>query len=290
MLRKVEELFPNQFAFINLYPNYASVSQNTDVQTKNQLGTPTYEEHIRRYCEYVPADYISYDFYYKTIGVAKDYANLVVVSDACRRTGRGMWVTVQVNSSDPKVWIKENELRFQAYSALAFGAENLTWACYTAGWWKNQVVDENGKKTQQYDKLKKVNAELHSIGKDYMKYINKSTSFVGFDGTDMLEETSESSLKEYSDEVFSNLSAGCPLVVGKMVSKDGSDAKALFICVADDPFDKAPKKHLLRFKAPGKEVTVRNGDGCIPMRRDAEGWYEIPVSSCQGILIEANTR
>ena len=290
VLRKVEELFPNQFAFINLYPNYASVSQNTDVQTKNQLGTPTYEEHIRRYCEYVPADYISYDFYYKTIGVAKDYANLVVVSDACRRTGRGMWVTVQVNSSDPKVWIKENELRFQAYSALAFGAENLTWACYTAGWWKNQVVDENGKKTQQYDKLKKVNAELHSIGKDYMKYINKSTSFVGFDGTDMLEETSESSLKEYGDEVFSNLSAGCPLVVGKMVAKDGSAAKALFICVADDPFDKAPKKHLLRFKAPGKEVTVRSGDGCIPMRRDAEGWYEIPVSSCQGILIEANTR
>ena len=106
----------------------------------------------------------------------------------------------------------------------------------------------------------------------------------------MLEETSESSLKEYSDEVFSNLSAECPLVVGKMVSKDGSDAKALFICVADDPFDKAPKKHLLRFKAPGKEVTVRNGDGYIPMRRDAEGWYEIPVSSCQGILIEANTR
>lgn len=285
---KVKELFPNQFPFLNLYPNYASVSQNTAVQTKNQLGTPTYEEHIRQYCENVPADYLSYDFYYKNAGVAKDYSNLRVVSDACRKTGRGMWVTVQVNSSDPKVWITENELRFQAYSALAFGAENITWACYTAGWWKNQVVDENGVKTQQYDKLKKVNAELHSIGKDYMRYASESTTFVGFEGADMLEGTGEKSVKVYSDNVFQDLSACCPLVVGKMVPRDGRAAEALFICVADDPFDKAPKTRTLRFKAPGKEVTVKGGEGYIPMRRDAGGWYECKVSSCQGVLVEAS--
>ena len=287
VLRRVEELFPNQFAFINLYPNYASVSQNTAAQTKSQLGTPTYAEHIRKYCEYVPADYISYDFYYKNVGVALDYSNLRVVSDACRQTSRGMWVTVQVNSYDPKVWITENELRFQAYSALAFGAENLTWACYTAGWWTNQVVDENGVKTQQYNKLKKINAELHAIGGDYMRYSSKSTTFVGFDGTDMLDGTGEKSLKAYNDEVFSDLSAGCPLLVGEMVARDGGKDKALFVCVADDPFDKALKMRNLRFKAPGREVSVKSGDSYLPMRRDADGWYECAVSSCQGILIEA---
>ena len=287
VMAKVEELFPNQFAFLNLYPNYASVSQNTDVQTKNQLGTPTYAQHIEEYCKYVPADYISYDFYYKNVGVAKDYSNLRIVSDACRQTGRGMWVTVQVNSYDPKVWITENELRFQAFSALAFGAENITWACYTAGWWKNQVVDENGEKTQQYEKLKKVNAELHSIGKEYMKYASRGTSFVGFGSSKDLEGTGEKSINEYSDEVFTNLAAGCPLLVGEMTARDGSLAKALFVCVADDPFDKAPKKHLLRFKAPGREVSVKSGDGYLPMRRDSEGWYECTVSSCQGVLIEA---
>ena len=286
VMEKVEELFPNQFAFLNLYPNYASVSQNTAEQTKSQLGTATYAEHIEKYCEWVPADYISYDFYYKNVRVALDYSNLRVVSDACRRTGRGMWVTVQVNSYDPKVWITENELRFQAYSALAFGAENITWACYTAGWWDNQVLDANGVKTQQYDKLKKVNAELHLIGKDYMRYVSKSTSFVGFGGTNMLEGTGEKSLKVYSDEVFSDLSAGCPLVVGEMVAREG-EGKALFVCVADDPFDKAPKTRTLRFKAPGKEVSVKGGEGYIPMKRDAQGWYECQVSSCQGILIEA---
>lgn len=287
VMEKVEELFPNQFAFLNLYPNYASVSQNTSEQTKSQLGTATYAEHIQKYSEWIPADYISYDFYYKNVGVAKDYSNLRVVSDVCRETGRGMWVTVQVNSYDPKVWITENELRFQAYSALAFGAENITWACYTAGWWDNQVVDKNGEKTQQYDKLKKVNAELHSIGKEYMKYISRSTTFVGFDGTKMLEGTGEKSLKKYSDGIFTDLSAGCPLVVGEMDARDGGSGKALFVCVADDPFDKAPKKYTLRFKAPGREISVRGGEGYLPVRRDAEGWCECVVSSCQGVLIEA---
>jgi len=289
ILAKVEEVFPNQFAFLNLYPNYASVSQNSEDQTTCQLGTKTYAEHIEQYCKYVPADYLSYDFYYKNVGVAKDYDNLRIVADACRRTGRGMWVTTQVNSYDPKVWITENELRFQAYSAMAFGAENLTWACYTAGWWDNQVVDKEGNKTQQYDKLKKVNAEIHLLGKRYMKYIGKETAFIGFDGAaaKMLEGTSETSLKAYEDDVFECLCAGCPLVVGKMAARDGSADEALFICVADDPFDKAPKKYTLRFKAPGRAVSVLGGDGYLPMKRDAEGWCECTVSSNQGLLIEA---
>ena len=72
-----------------------------------------------------------------------------------------------------------------------------------------------------------------------------------------------------------------------MTARNCGKARALFVCVADDPFDKAPKKHTLRFKVPGREVSVKSGDGYLPMRRDAEGWYECTVSSCQGILIEA---
>ena len=61
----------------------------------------------------------------------------------------------------------------------------------------------------------------------------------------------------------------------------------LVICVADDPFDKAPKQYKLRFKAPGKEVSVLGGDGYLPMSRNAEGWIECVISSNQGLLIEA---
>lgn len=286
VMEKVEELFPNQFAFLNLYPNYASVAQNTEDQALSQLGTATYEEHIEQYCRYIPSDYLSYDFYYKVAGVQKDYANLKVVSDACRKNGLDMWVTVQVNSLDPEVWISENELRFQAFSALAFGASNLSWACYTAGWWNNQVVDGAGNKTEQYDKLKKVNAEIHTLADRYMKYRNIETVCVGFEDTDMLEDSQLESQPELEFGRLSGLSAGCPLLVGKMTARNGGRGKALFICVADDPYNENPQEHTIRFTARGRKIKAWGGDGPIKVVRSGKGLYEIPVVSNQGVFIE----
>ncbi len=288
VLEKVEEVFPKQFAFINLHPYYAPGPREGEFPVKGALGTASYEDYIDRYCKNVPSDYISYDFYYlqPAAGPQKAYANLRIVADACRDTGRDMWITVQVNSLDPKAWVTENQLRWQAFSALAYGAQTITWACYTAGWWDNQVVDKDGNKTQQYDKLKKVNSEIHLLSKRYMKYTRKETAFVGFTPA-QLKESKETSVNVYEDDVFSGLTAGCPIIVGEMTARDGSADKGLFVCVADDPHDKAPRKHTLRFKAPGRDVSVLGGDGYVPMKRDAEGWYECTVCSNQGLMIEA---
>ena len=176
----VNRLFPNQFAYLNLYPNYASVAKNNAAETVNQLGTATYAEHIERYIENVPTDYICYDYYMYSASVTGAYENLRIVSDACLRSGRSMWIVLQVNSNKPECWISENELRVQAYSAMAFGAESIIWACYTAGWWHNQVLDEHGEKTEQYEKLRRINAELKAIGEPYMRYRRTATHFVGY--------------------------------------------------------------------------------------------------------------
>ncbi|MBR4941487.1 MAG: hypothetical protein IKZ19_05755, partial [Clostridia bacterium] len=120
VLDTVDRNFDNQFAYLNLYPNYASTSKNNDAQTVSQLGTKTYAEHIAQYCKNVPSDYICYDFYLYSINVRLAYENLRIVSDACLRSGRDMWIVLQVNSIDENKWISENMLRFQAYSAMAF--------------------------------------------------------------------------------------------------------------------------------------------------------------------------
>ena len=284
--KKVDELFPNQFPFLNLYPNYASVAQNTENQTVSQLGTATYQEHIDRYCECVAAHYLSYDFYYKVAGVEKDYDNLRVVSDACRKNGLEMWVTVQVNSFDPAVWISENELRFQAYSALAFGAVNLTWACYTAGWWNNQVLDAEGNKTEQYDKLKRVNAEIHTLADHYMEYKTEETVFVGFADTNAPGECGLETIETLDYGRLSDLTAGCPLLVGKMVRRGSGRGRALFVCVADDPYNESPAHHTLSFRAKGRKVKAFGGNGPIEVTRTDDGLYEIPVVSNQGVLLE----
>lgn len=285
VVRAVEEGFPNQFAHLNLHPTYAPGPRSGNDPTKGALGAATYQEYIDAYCKYIPCDYIAYDYYYQHGGVPLDLANMRIVADACLATGRSMWPTVQVNSNKVDEWITLDQLRFQAYSAMAFGAENITWACYTWGWWYNQVLYGNGDKTQQYDKLKTVNAEIHAFSPRYMKYRRTATSCVGFEGTDMLEGSGMENKEVYDDGLFRNLTAGCPLIVGTMEARDGGRGRALFICVSDDPYDKNPQGHTLSFKCR-KKISVMNNEGPVKVKRRCGGRYEIHVASNQGILIE----
>ena len=104
---QVKRLFPHQFPYLNLYPNYASVVTNTDAETISQLGTRTYAEYIDQYCKHVPADYLCYDFYLYTSNkkkVPRAYENLLVVADACTKTNRSMWIVLQANGYTETSW------------------------------------------------------------------------------------------------------------------------------------------------------------------------------------------
>lgn len=290
VFEKVNSLFPNQFVYLNLYPNYASVAMNTASETTCQLGTATYQEHIDAYCRSVPSDYISYDFYLYNCNLPKMYDNLRIVADACRETGRSMWIILQVNSYRPEVWISENELRFQAYTALAFGAENVTWACYTAGWWSNQVLDDKGEKTEQYEKLKAVNAELHELSAHYMKYRRTATHLVGFDGTDWLRGVGQDNETEVNTGWFRHVKPadGQPLVVGEMTGRTNPAAKALFLAAADDPYDQHPAERTVTFTVDDS-VTVEafGGHGRVPVTRAADGVCTVTLPASGGVLVTA---
>ncbi len=279
----VNTLFPKQFPYLNLYPNYASVSQNSEDETTCQLGTKTYDEHIQKYCENVPADYLSYDFYVYCTTVRKAYENLITVADACRRSGRSVWIVLQVNSHVPQGWISENMLRFQAYSAMAFGVEAITWACYTAGWWYNQVLDEKGEKTVQYDRLRNVNGEIRAMAPLYMKYLSTATHFVGFDTVADIDGSSIVSVKSLNTGYFRNLKAddGLPLVVGEMNSREGDGSRALFIFAADDWKGENRKHRRVTFETTGAAPALSAfcPEGIKQLDRNPDGSYSFDIDS-----------
>ena len=286
-----ERNFPNQFAYLNLYPNYASVAVNTGEQTVNQLGTKTYAEHIAEYCKHVGTDYICYDFYMYSASVAGAYENLRIVADAARDSGRSMWIVLQVNSNKPEVWITENQLRFQAYTAMAFGTEMITWACWTAGWWHNQVVDENGEKTEQYEKMKLVNHELKALGETYMKYRRTATHFVGFAEDDPdLRMLAYKPVDALSTGIFFDVKGEAPVVIGQMVGKNAEDGYALMIAAADDPQDAHNKSYEVTFRANTqltRTFTAYRGGESSTLLPDADGVYHVPMTSCGGVLVTA---
>lgn len=289
VVKFVSDHFPRQFPYLNLYPNYASVAKNSDAQTVNQLGTATYAEHIDEYCKNVPTDYICYDFYvYSLHNTFKMYDNYRIVADACRKTGRAFWYVPQVNSNVEDKTMSENQLRFQAFTAMAFGAVNLYWACYTGGWWHHNVLDTDGNKTEQYEKLKKVNAEIRVIADEFMKYRNVSTHLVGFENDETMKPYADPLLPALSTGVFMDVHAenGEQLVIGQMVEKDGN-GYALMIAAADDPYDEANKDITVTLRAGDFDVRALDGKGGNPLETCEDGSYRITLRSCEGVLVTA---
>lgn len=244
VIEKVKELFPKKFPYLNLYANYGVLAACT-VPLEKQFGTGSYEEYLKEYAKYIPLDYLSFDNYPYSATTDGYIENLAAVSKICRETGREMWVVAQVNSHTPDKWITENQLRFQANTALAFGAARLTWACYSAGWWHNQVLDGNGEKTEQYEKLKKVNRETKHFAEILGKY--KLSDTVILNG-------------EADFPGMGKIRSGCPMIAGRLTSDQGN---ALFVCPIDDPADSNPKEWEIDLSSVGKRVTVHTADETI---------------------------
>ena len=291
VVRQLRKALPEMPLYLNLYPNYASVSQNTGSQTVSQLGTKTYAEHVDVYCRELPLDYISYDFYPYTTPETMDgfisrmYDNFIVVADACRRTKRSFWYIPQVNSRAGIPPTSVNQLRFQANAALSFGAEAVTWACWCKGWWENNVLDADGKPTEQYGKLKLVNAELREVGPHYMRFRNVATRLVGFAaGSPQRPSLPFAGTPRYAGYV--RASNGAPLIVGEMAARDPANGeKAFYVTAADDPGDAHNDSFDVVFSPKGKRVEAFNGSGRVPAKRLADGSCAVPISSCGGVLL-----
>ena len=265
LIALAEELFPGKLVYLNLYPNYASVAENSSSEVRSQLGTATYQEYIDRYIEHVKTDYLCLDNYEFAAGTKNLYDNLRIAANACRADGRDFWMVIQVNSSKPEKWLSEDMLRHQAFSCLAFGAVSLNWACWTAGWWHNEVLDKAGNKTEQYEKLKTVNAEVRRLEGEYMAHRNVRTVFLG-----KPDEAAENSGVEiaasYSDPLFTDVKPeGDGLFLAGEMTARGGDGRALFLAdVTDVSFegDRTPRVLTVDF-AEGYEISyAASTDGC----------------------------
>ena len=294
----MNEKMPRTIPYINLYPNYARAASTSSGQQLNQLGTATYKEYIDAYVMSIPLDYICYDFYlYAAKGAEmkqefheKFYTNLEDVSDACHRTGKSLWFIPQVNSLHKELWLSENMLRFQAFAAMAYGAEVINWACWSIvgegespdmpglnGWWENNVLTLDGKKTEQYDKLKKVNAEIHCLARPYMRYRNVATHRLGF-GKEVRKDVG-------GFKCFGAARADAKILVGEMASRDGR-GEAIFLMNASDPFDEHPSVTEMTFRAEGL-VEVFGPNGQQNLAKNADGAYELSLPANQAVLIRA---
>lgn len=162
---------PRRVPFINLLPNYAS---------PEQLGTKTYDEHVKQFIQTVRPALVSWD-HYALLGGGFErpeyFANLETV---LRQATAADVPFVQIILSVPHLGYRdpsEAELRWQVFTTLAYGAKGVLYFTYWTPFsadekqqgFRNAIIGENGQRTPKYDQVKRINARVKALAPTLVK-------------------------------------------------------------------------------------------------------------------------
>ena len=166
--RLIQQHDPRHIPYINLYPNYAA--PHLPGSALDQLGTASYEEHVAAFLQEVQPPLLSYDHYalFDDGSVRPEYfANLETIRRQALAAQVPFWqiilLTPHFRYRDPD----EADLRWQAYTTLAYGGRGLSYFTY---WtpdhanFRNAIIDPFGERTPHYAMVRRLNRELHALG------------------------------------------------------------------------------------------------------------------------------
>jgi len=268
IVHRLQKRLPDKFPYLNVYPSYGMLADSSKEQIKKELGQSCYKDYLKAYCECVDLPYLSFDHYVYSSDVERFIGDLSDAATFCKMYGKKLYVMLQVNSREEEVFISEDQLCFQAFSALAFGVSAVSWACYSAGWWHNQVLDDAGNKTPQYKKLKNVNRRLWGMAAEYTSYQWQSAERLGSGCA-----SSFGALKEITSQQA--------VLLGRFVREDG--AKAIFISPLEVT---STSVYMVSFRLDGgKRAHLCDGDGKKILLPDADGVYRVHLKGCEAGLI-----
>ncbi len=165
-IRKVR---PGKVCYINLLPNYANAKQ---------LGTTTYEEHVRRFVDVVEPTVLSMD-HYPTMRPDRDTRdaycrNLEVLRVEALRKGIPFWNFFNTMPFGPHLDPTEAQLRWQIFTSIAYGAKGVLYFCYYTPLSHEfpkggAIIRRDGLRTRHYDQAKRINAVIRRLGPTLMK-------------------------------------------------------------------------------------------------------------------------
>jgi hypothetical protein len=158
----LRERDPDHLAYINLFPTYASNKQlgNTgDVVT-------AYREHLRQFVEVVKPNLLSYDHYHYSVQGDRDqyFLNLGMIRQAALDARMPFLNIVQACSWTPSMRVPNgDELRWLAYTSLAYGAQGLSYYVYGHPKHEGAMATADGTPTELYRAAQSFNREFVAI-------------------------------------------------------------------------------------------------------------------------------
>lgn len=246
----VKKYAPGKFAYINLYPNYATLW--TMDQVKSQLGTRSYMEYLERFVKEVKPQLISYDNYMvqfsmdleKDEQAAKYYTNLMDVRTVALKYDLPFYNIVSSNQIRPHTTIPSPaNLGFQAYTTLAAGARGVKWYTYHGNAYDYNPLDKRGNKTLTWYHLEQINRQIAILGPVLSQLRSTGVYFTS--------PARDASLPLLPGKVTKRLETTSPMMVGEFVSQDGTN----YVMVVNLSVEKSAK-FVIETKTPNEQMWV----------------------------------
>ncbi len=163
VVKTIQSLDDEHYCYINLFPNHAEASQ---------LGTPDYETHVRTFLDKVPVNLLSFDNYPVIRDTVRStwYDNLEIIARIAKERGIPFGAFVRSAVFNKHTMPSIAEMRLQAYSNLAYGAQLIQHFTY----WTppkedfNNAPIDSGRRTVVYDMVKTVNREIKDLSGVFM--------------------------------------------------------------------------------------------------------------------------
>ncbi len=291
---QMKEILPECGYTNNLFPNHA---------TNEQLGGTFYKAYLQSFVEKTPTDIVCYDHYPYTANVrTKTHLrrwlnNLVSVRDVCLDNGKDMYVIAQLANDDlENGYITLDQMRFQAFSAMTFGAKSISWWLYSNWIWAGTVYD-NGIRTEQYEKMVEVNTEIKSLEPIFMRY---TTSGIGYlfnkpvkgevsdTDFDFLTSLRETGMKKIDKSVVTDFTVeGSDLIqVGQFKKNVGEGTALMLLNVTDFTYENKTTAKVT-FTAVDYSAVVTAYVKGIPtiLDPDENGVYTVEVSGADAVFL-----
>lgn len=156
--KRFKRLAPAKPFVVNLPPTYANPSYES------------YRNDVRLFIETVKPSFFTYDHYALngTPYRGSFYPNFEIArQEALRADIHFGFFGASVGGGGVGWSPDEAQLRWQAYSALAYGAQSLLWFTYNTpvpGNWHDAVIQRDGSRTRHYAMLRRLNGEVLALG------------------------------------------------------------------------------------------------------------------------------
>ena len=176
--------------FKKVYPNASYIINLSDVTWPDGRGYATYDDLLNHYSTAIMSQfdvpYISVDCYpfwnTKDERILENYYKIAIA--AKEYNAKTTMILQSSTGNEFKDTLSEGDMRWQAYLAIAFGADNLQYYCYSLpkGIAYNYcILNEDGTPSVLYDYVKEINAEVQKFASVVLAY-NWEDS-LGFPGT-----------------------------------------------------------------------------------------------------------